>query len=149
MAQRDEGFCADLKAIGAEARTSFAKLRGEPLGPPVRDATGWSETKYAVSRRLTGAQSCYVSENRHADGGSWTAYYCDFAPGPKKVDTVSRIAKDIISCTGIYPSQGDIDASDVDRDEDYAMVFLPGPGFSAKVFSLKSPASIRVSISNK
>lgn len=146
--QSDEGFCADLKAVGAETKAGFMKFRGAPLGPAeTNKVTGWSETKFATSRKLSGALSCDVSENRHPKDGAFTFYECDFASEPTKVETAFRIAKGIVSCTGIRPSTGNLEASDVEDAKDYAMLFLPAQSFRVKVFSIPSPPIVRVSIS--
>jgi len=146
--QSEGGFCADLNAVGAEARAGFMKFRGAPLGPAeTNKVTGWSETKFATSRKLLGALSCDVSETRHPKEGAYTTYECSFASGPTKVETAFRIAKEIISCTGIKPSAGDREASDIDDAEDYAVLFLPARGFKVKVLTIPSPSSVRVSVS--
>jgi hypothetical protein len=145
--QSDEGFCADLKAVGAEAKAGFMKFRGAPLGPTdTNKVTGWSETKFATSRKLLGALSCDVNEGRHPKYGVSTYYECSFAPGPRKVETVFRIAKEIVSCTGIKPSASDLEAIEEDDAEDYAMLDLPARGFKVNVSSIPSPSGVRVSI---
>ena len=134
-AHGDSGFCTDLKAVLADVRNDFATLRGAQLGDAERDSVNDVSTKYATSRMLTGATSCWVEDFMGPnDDKPLKSYNCDWVPPGTKIDTAEKVAQAAEDCVG----NSSMDSMDV-GDNDTADATIYGRSYKINIGAGTAP----------
>jgi len=94
-------FCADLKAVTADAGNAFNSFKGAKISESPRDPQGYATVKYAASRSLAGAARCTVEDYLTPDGDPLRSYECEWTPIGSKTSTASALADATEECVGV------------------------------------------------